>query len=87
MGKGRKADTQTQLVLAATMHGNAFISQKDFLALCVFKNKRIRRGLVRARCPQCREEENYIHIWRLAANALNQQTWEANNLLPSSLRG
>jgi hypothetical protein len=35
MGKGREADTQMQLVLGARMPGTAFISQNDFLALCV----------------------------------------------------
>jgi hypothetical protein len=49
-----------QLVLGARMPVTAFISQSDFLALCVFKNNRIWRGLERGGCPQCRQEENDI---------------------------
>jgi len=62
-GRGMKLTTRMQLVLGARMPGTALVSQNEFLALYVFKNKRIWRGLERGGCPQCREEENDIHIW------------------------
>lgn len=85
-GRGMQLTTPMQLVLGSRMPGTAFISQNDFLALCVFKNKRIWRGPERGGCPQRREEENDVHIWRLTADSLKQQKWTADNLLSSSLR-
>jgi len=51
MGKRYEDDTRMQLVLSARMPGTAFISQNDFLKLCVLKNKRIWRGLEREKVP------------------------------------